>query len=72
MIAPDDDWNERMSWQDWTALEAFMRKFTLLRRHQDFVAFTVAGERRIFWLRKGAGRIRALPAASISSCRAAR
>jgi hypothetical protein len=55
VIEPDDDWTERMSWQDWAALEAFMRKFALLRRHQDFVAFTVAGERRIIWLRPLAG-----------------
>jgi hypothetical protein len=52
---PDDDWSEPMRWQDWVAVEAFVRKFTLLRRRQDFVAFTVAGERRIFWLRTRAG-----------------
>jgi len=55
VIEPDDDWDEPMTWQDWAALERFVRRFALLRHHQDFVAFTVAGERRIFWLKKGAG-----------------
>lgn len=51
MSACDDDWNERMSAGDWAALEDFIRQFVLLRRHQDFVAFTVGGEQRVFWLR---------------------
>jgi hypothetical protein len=55
VIEPDDDWQDPMSWQDWAALEAFVRKFQLLRRYMDFVAFTVAGERRIFWIRHRAG-----------------
>lgn len=55
VIEPDDDWHEPMTWQDWAMLESFMRKFVLLRRHMDFVAFTVAGERHIIWLRSQAG-----------------
>src|SRR5260221_4809775 len=55
VIEPDDDWHEPMRWQDWAAVEAFFRKFALLRRHQDFVALTVAGQRRIFLLDKHAG-----------------
>ncbi len=55
VIEPDDDWDEPMTWQDWAALERFVRRFVLLRHHQEFVAFTVARERRIFWLKTTAG-----------------
>lgn len=48
---PADDWNEPMSAADWAALEAFVRRFRLLRRWMDFVGFTVAGEARRFALR---------------------
>ncbi len=55
LLEPDDDWDEPMSWQDWAALETFVRKIQLLRRHIDFVAFTVAGERRTCWIRHRVG-----------------
>jgi len=55
VMAPEDDWHEPMSWQDWAAVERFVRRLALLRHYQDFLAFTVAGERRIFWLRTSAG-----------------
>jgi hypothetical protein len=54
-IEADDDWHEPMRWQDWAELDTFIRKHALLRHYQDFVAFTVAGERRIFWVRPRAG-----------------
>jgi hypothetical protein len=56
VIEPDDDWQERLTEADWQALGDFVRRFELLARHQDFVAFTVAGEQRVTWLRSTAGR----------------
>ncbi|MBI3802458.1 MAG: MBL fold metallo-hydrolase [Nitrospirae bacterium] len=55
----EDDWNEKMSKEDWQGLEHFIRRFHLLRPHLDFIRFTVAGEARTFYLndprRTGAG-----------------
>ena len=42
----DDDWNEKLSSEEWQKVEAFMRKFELVRRYLDFVTFTVGGESR--------------------------
>jgi hypothetical protein len=42
----DDDWNDTLSNEEWQKVEAFMRKFELVRRHLDFVIFTVGGESR--------------------------
>jgi hypothetical protein len=46
----EDDWQEPMAAGDWAALEGFVRRFETLRRHLDFLAFEVAGERRTFAL----------------------
>lgn len=46
----EDDWNEKMSKGDWEALERFVRRFRLLKRHVDFIRFTVAGEARTFYI----------------------
>jgi len=42
----DDDWTETLSAEEWQKVEAFMRKFLLVRRYVDFVTFTVGGESR--------------------------
>lgn len=42
----EDDWDEKLSNEEWTKVETFMRKFQLVRRHVDFVIFTVGGEPR--------------------------
>jgi len=42
----DDDWNEVLSDEEWQRVEAFMRKFELVRRYIDFVIFTVGGQSR--------------------------
>jgi hypothetical protein len=44
----EDDWSETLSADEWQRVEAFMRKFQLVRRYVDFVAFTVGGESRQF------------------------
>lgn len=46
----EDDWNEKMAEGEWQALGRFVRGFSLLRPHLDFVRFTVAGEARTFYL----------------------
>ena len=42
----DDDWNARLSAEEWARAEAFVHKFELIRKHIDFVEFTVGGESR--------------------------
>lgn len=42
----DDDWNARLSEEEWGRVAAFMRKFEIIRDRIDFVEFTVGGERR--------------------------
>ena len=44
----DDDWSERLSDAEWRQVEAFFKRFRLLRRHLDFVAVTVGGETKRF------------------------
>jgi len=39
-----------MSKGDWEALERFIRQFQLLKRHVDFIQFTVGGEGRTFYI----------------------
>jgi hypothetical protein len=45
-LTADDDWSETLSAAEWQKVETFMRKFELVRRHVDFVTFTVGGESR--------------------------
>ena len=45
-----DDWDEKMGPEDWPRVETFARKFKTLRRHIDWIRFTVAGDTRTFWL----------------------
>jgi hypothetical protein len=50
----DDDWAARLTAEEWNGVEAFMRKFQLIRRYIDFVEFQVGGEtRRISIGRRG-------------------
>jgi hypothetical protein len=50
----DDDWTARLTEDEWDRVEAFMRKFQLIRRYVDFVEFQVGGEaRRIPISRRG-------------------
>jgi len=49
----DDDWAARLSAEEWTTVERFVRKFEMVRRHIDFVAFQVGGETRRFELNPG-------------------
>jgi hypothetical protein len=44
--AETDDWEARLSEEEWGQVEAFFRRFELLRKHVDFVVFTVGGETR--------------------------
>ncbi len=46
----DDAWNEKMSEADWKELGEFVHRFKLLNTRMDFVQFTVAGERRTYYL----------------------
>jgi hypothetical protein len=47
----DDNWDEKMSDEDWTNLEAFVHKFKILETEVDFIGFTVGGETRTFHLK---------------------
>ena len=42
----DDDWNARLTADEWKRVEAFMHKFQLIKRYIDFVEFQVGGEAR--------------------------
>lgn len=52
----NDNWNDALSNEEWQRVEAFMRKFQLVRRHLDFVIFTVGGELRQIDLNPVGGR----------------
>jgi hypothetical protein len=39
-----DDWNARLTAEEWQAVEGFFGKFALLKRHCDFIEITVGGE----------------------------
>jgi hypothetical protein len=51
----DDDWSSRLTEAEWNRVEAFMRKFELIRRYVDFVEFQVGGETRRIPLSRRAG-----------------
>lgn len=51
----DDDWYARLSGEEWGRVEAFIRRFELVRRYVDFIEFTVGGETRRFGLNTSAG-----------------
>jgi hypothetical protein len=42
----EDDWNERLSPEEWEQVRGFFGRFELLRRHMDWIDVTVGGERR--------------------------
>lgn len=44
----EDDWSEQLSSIEWQQVEAFFKRFRLLRRYIDFIAVTVGGETRRF------------------------
>jgi hypothetical protein len=44
----DDDWTERLSAEEWLAVERFIKRFRLLRRYIDFVEISVGGESKRF------------------------
>jgi len=42
----EDDWAARLTEEDWLRVRSFVQQFETLRRHIDFLDFTVGGERR--------------------------
>jgi hypothetical protein len=50
VISPGDDWSERLSEDEWQAVERFFRRFETIRDKIDFVAVAVGGETRDFAL----------------------
>ncbi len=60
-----DDWSEKLPNEEWERLYAFFEEIELLRRHADFIDFTVGGETRRIWtdilaLGKPAERLRGI------------
>lgn len=49
----EDNWEERLTEDEWAEAARFFSRFEILRRHIDFVALTVGGETRRFELRPG-------------------
>jgi hypothetical protein len=49
----EEDWNARLSEDEWTKVKRFALQFETLRRWQDFIGFNVGGDTRIFQLRGG-------------------
>jgi hypothetical protein len=47
----DDDWDDRLSAEEWEKVESFFKRFGLLRRYIDFVEVSVGGETRRFLTR---------------------
>ncbi|HLG85817.1 MAG TPA: hypothetical protein VKZ79_01315 [Alphaproteobacteria bacterium] len=47
----EDDWNEKMSEEDWSAVDAFFRRFDMIRPHFDFLEVSIGGDRRRFELK---------------------
>ena len=45
-----DDWDERMSDDEWARLFAFFRRLELLKPHLDYLEFAVGGETRRLWI----------------------
>jgi hypothetical protein len=46
----DDDWNAKLSEDEWRAVESFFRRFELVARHVDFIEVAIGGETRRFTL----------------------
>jgi hypothetical protein len=44
----DDDWSATLSAEEWGVVEAFFRRFELVRDYVDFIAVTIGGETRQF------------------------
>jgi hypothetical protein len=40
----EDDWNETLDQSEWKTVEAFFRKFELVRKYVDFIEVTIGGE----------------------------
>lgn len=51
-----EDWEARLSGEEWARVEAFSRQFETLSPWQDFIAFNVGGEERTFLLSPRAER----------------
>ena len=49
-----EDWDARLSPEEWDEVERFARQFQTLKHWQDFIAFTVGGETKTFHLRPSA------------------
>jgi len=47
----EDNWDDRMTEEEWQKLEAFVHKFTILETEVDFIGFTVGGESRTYYLK---------------------
>jgi hypothetical protein len=52
--AAGEDWEAPLSEAEWVRVERFARQFETLKAWQDFIAFTVGGERRTFLLKPSA------------------
>jgi len=55
----EDDWEARLSAEDWRRVEVFIRKFEMVRKYIDYVVFEVGGEARRFALSNQADAARA-------------
>jgi hypothetical protein len=44
----DDDWSATLSAEEWTSVEAFFRRFELVRKYVDFIDVTIGGETKHF------------------------
>jgi hypothetical protein len=44
----DDDWNAKLSAEEWSSVEAFFRRFDMIRPHLDFIEVVIGGETRRF------------------------
>ncbi len=51
-----EDWGARLSEEEWRRVETFARQFQTLAFWQDFIAFTVGGETRTFFLSQASER----------------
>ena len=40
----EDDWNATLDQSEWKIVEAFFRKFELVRKYVDFIEVTIGGE----------------------------
>lgn len=51
-----DDWSAKLSEDEWARVERFATQFETLKGWQDFIAFTVGGETRTFYLKPSAAK----------------